>query len=216
MSDPTGIKEGAYKGSVDPKSRHWIVALGCIALACLLIASLAVWYALEQQARRVEAGQDLAESVRRACTDDSINTKDLGALCEQATQVQQQTVKGDQGIPGIPGIQGPMGPAGPTGPPGPAGPRGATGKAGAKGSTGASGSPGAAGSDGAQGAQGPQGATGPAGPAGPQGEQGPQGPQGPPGPTCPDGYTGQNLNVVTDGGSPGQPLITTIFACVKN
>jgi hypothetical protein len=130
---------------------------------------------------------------------------------------------------GIPGARGEPGSTGPRGLPGGTGPRGATGLQGdagraARNGTDGVGTPGLPGKDGTP-------VTGPAGKGGTDGKDGVDGkdstvpgppgppgadstvpgPQGAPGPTCPDGYTGEQLTVLTPQGGTRD-----VFACTAN
>lgn len=113
-----------------------------------------------------------------------------------------------------------VGPQGERGLRGPVGPQGIQGIPGPPGIPGLPGTPGEPGTDGLDGLEGPQGVQGDPGETGPQGEagligpQGETGPTGPAGPACPDGYTGQQVIVVThDGDIAGQQ---TVWVCILN
>lgn len=137
---------------------------------------------------------------------------------------------GPTGTPGVDGDDGDRGPRGSAGRTGPAGKAGEPGLPGPSGEVGPRGEQGATGAAGAAGQQGPRGEVGPQGPVGPRGDTGDRGPQGEPGrdgvdgapgpagpagPTCPDGYAGRDLDVLTPGDGPlTQPVVVTIFACV--
>lgn len=125
-------------------------------------------------------GQDLATQVKAECAKGGEVAKRLGALCQQAANLEQapppkavtgdrgaEGPKGDKGDPGVPGVPGAQGPPGG---PGPGGPVGDTGQPG---------------SNGPEGSQGPKGDKGDQGPMGPQGDVGPAGPQGPGGEPAP-------------------------------
>lgn len=134
------------------------------------------------------------------CKDVPSNTKG----CDEPVSPPVGSIPGPQGIQGLQGIPGPQGPVGPQGVQGKQGVKGTTGD------TGKTGDPGAVGATGSTGEPGPPGPQGEPGPAGPQGDKGDTGATGPPGPTCPDGYTGQDIVVLTDNGPQ------TTFACVKD
>lgn len=112
------------------------------------------------------------------------------------------------------------------------GSKGDAGEAGTNGTNGVDGTNGADGKDGSPGAQGP----GPSddqiqsavetyctnapcakGDKGDKGDTGETGATGPPGPLCPDGFTGEAVEVVTETNEPlGPPTKRTIFACVPS
>jgi len=112
----------------------------------------------------------------------------------------------------VPGPRGERGERGPIGPIGPAGIQGLVGPPGIPGLPGESivGPQGEPGSDGLDGGT----------VVGPQGEPGPAGADstvpGPAGPTCPPGYTGQQVIVVTHADGNPDSGQTTIFACILN
>lgn len=186
----------------DPKTRRILILGGILILILLMLSGLLFWAYLGEKQRQADAGVDLADQVRAACEDHTLNTQDLKAICEQAKDVQQTVTQGPRGIPGLQGAQGPMGPVGPQGPVGPRGPKGD------KGNHGAVGNPGSEGATGATGPQGSQGPQGPQGPEGPKGEQGPKGDPGAPGWKCPDGSDPHLFNFWAyssdPGGAPGQ------------
>lgn len=174
----SGIVQDAVEDSRDKKTRFLILSLAIIAVLSFVVAGFALWKVLYDQQAQVNAGESLANQVREACESNEIDTKDLGQLCRQAEDVQEQIKEGPQGIPGVAGPSGPPGPSGSQGSPGPSGPIGPQGFSGPEGEPGDNGEPGPPG----VGETGPPGVIGPSGPAGPQGPMGPSGAPGPPGP----------------------------------
>lgn len=198
-----------------PRLRFALAILVGLLVLSLIGVGVSVWYALDQRDKAAEAGRNLAERVRAECEKPGNGILADDSLCDEAQDVVDETPPdnevgppGPEGPPGPPGLQGPPGVDGRDGQDGTQGPRGVAGE------DGQNGSPGQDGSDGTQGPPGPAGEQGPQGPPGPEGPQGPQGPTGPggdPGPACPDGYTAQDLTVVTPQGGT-----QVIRSCVAN
>lgn len=154
-----------------------------IAIVLVLYIGIASWIGYQQKQAAdglATQGQDLAAQVKAECAKGGEVAKKLGALCQQAADLEQKpSPAGPAGERGPMGIAGPTGPRGEPGVPGPGGAPGATGPTGPVGDTGQSGSVGA------EGPQGPKGDKGDQGPLGPQGDTGPAGPQGPGGEPAP-------------------------------
>lgn len=112
-------------------------------------------------------------------------------------------------VSGQPGAQGERGIPGPSGAPGASGAPGVPGSPGEPGPA-VTGAPGASGAPGQPGAPG-EAVTGPPGAPGEKGEKGEKGDKGDkgdPGPTCPDGYTAEEVTVLTASGP------VTMLGCV--
>lgn len=193
------------------RKRHGIFILFlALALAGVVAAGTYMYFALDaEKDRRQEYAAEVSDltTAVKAQRQQFLNCQDRPPTATGCAD--PVTTAGGEPVPGPAGPQGVAGAAGATGPQGPRGPAGPRGPRGFAGADGTDGTDGAAGTDGVQ---------GPAGPAGPQGEQGPAGPQGergPAGPTCPDGYTGQEVQV-EDGSSPVNGDERTIYACVPN
>lgn len=195
MPDRDPITERALATRPERRLRWIIAALGALAVLAVVIAGVAVWYALDQKEKALQPGLNLAESVAQAC-EEREPPKDLAPICDDAQDVVDEAPpSGAQGPPGPSGPQGPAGASGPPGPPGERGPEGRTGQGGN------AGSPGPAGTSGAE---------GPPGPAGPQGEPGATGPQGEPGPACPEGWHREEVTVVSSTGP------RDVLVCVRD
>lgn len=153
----------------------------------------------------------LGDRLRESERDNALLSQQVRQMGGQPLVSPRPGAAGPQGQPGQPGGPGQPGETGRPGQPGQTGRPGGPGGRGPAGPSGTPGTPGQAGQPGApgeQGTQGPAGERGPAGEQGPRGEVGPTGPTGPAGPLCPDGWTREELTVVTPGG-PRQTVTCT-------
>jgi hypothetical protein len=178
-------------------SRTFILILGWVAM--LVFVAVVGWMLLtladqNQQIKKQDTriGKTDAKQVATAgdlallkASNDALQAQVRGLGAKPVVVPPPVTV---EGLPGVPGLTGPRGFRGFPGATGVKGATGADGRAGAKGDTGPVGP---------MGPQGPQGDKGERGEQGPPGDAGPQGPTGPPGPVCPDGYTAQQMTVMT-------------------
>lgn len=209
----------------DQRVKRWLLISSIIAALLAISTVLALAWGWNNSQRAVEAGQELATIVDRACEDPEVHDQ-LGTACPRAAEVKKED-PAEIPLP-LQGPEGPMGPQGPpgqsiVGPQGPAGrsivgPRGPIGPAGKAGIPGADSTvPGPAGSDGVNGTDGQDGrgirsmrltdngelvveftdgTTANFGPLiGPRGPEGPAGPQGEPGVNGVDGAPGPTCPV---------------------
>lgn len=208
-----------------PRTRKLLLILGVLCLILMILTGVFAWKAYVPVREQAQSGTSLAKQVQDACKANATNTDDLKDLCNRADKVV------DEAPPAVTqGKTGDTGAAGPIGFPGLTGPQGEPGIQGEPGRNGTNGTDGVNGKNGLIGAAGKDGPPGPAGPAGQdgkdgvqgapgekgeKGERGEAGAQGPPGPTCPDGYTGSNVQVETGEGITNDDT-RNIFACIPN
>lgn len=93
-------------------NRSSLLIVSVTVLIMVLLMGIGGWLIYDAVKGQAERGTNLAQQVKDACSDPTIDTHDLGALCRTADDVVEQTPtiiegtkgdKGDQGNPGKPG-----------------------------------------------------------------------------------------------------------------
>lgn len=193
-------------------------------MACMVVAGMYLFQRLDttdnlSRARDDRIGKlEVALDAQRQQFEDCKDRSSKAPGCEEPVAPDSGTIPGPegpqgiQGLPGLPGQQGIQGLRGIQGPQGENGPRGRQGIQGIAGANGIDGQDGVDGTDGQDGAPGPKGDKGDPGPKGDKGDRGEPGPQGP---ACPEGYTGQAVQVES-GSAPANADTRTIWACLPN
>lgn len=102
------IAESVKDAPVAKTNRRLLYGLVVLFVISVMTAAFFAWVAYSLQRDKADAGQTLAEQVKRACADESTETEDLGTICSNANKVAEgEPIPGPKGDTGDTGPQGP-------------------------------------------------------------------------------------------------------------
>lgn len=108
MTRDEAVQEGAaVKAPAERRLLYAILILMVAFMGIMVFAALGVYNAMKDSAER---GTSLAQEVRAACADSTVDAEELGDLCDRADDVIEEApdaAKGEKGDPGEPGEPGP-------------------------------------------------------------------------------------------------------------